>query len=244
MSPPYSPSNKSTLKLAMFDFDQTIAVFNVFTALTEYPRTQVKVSPPYATNERGQMHRIQQLDEEGGWHYDSQTGKLVKDSVEGDRHEKFSWSIASLGGAARVETLRSFFRTLSEDKHVTLAIITRGNIGCVQLVLHNCGLLKYFTGGVFGNIGDRYGATEFDLSFNNSVSLSSLEGDEDHASWSRKTDVIRRLMGDKYEPNEAVFVEDDIKELIAAAKLCRGVYVSERRGMTDDNFQEILSLCK
>ncbi|KAF4714533.1 hypothetical protein FOZ62_029415, partial [Perkinsus olseni] len=190
------------------------------------------------------MHRIQQLDEEGGWHYDSQTGNLVKESVEGDRHERFSWSIASLGGPGRVEALRSFFRTLSEDKHVTLAIITRGNIGCVQLVLHNCGLLKYFTGGVFGNIGDRYGATEFDLSFNNDVSLSSLEGDEDHASWSRKTDVIRRLMGDKYEPNEAVFVEDDIKELRAAAKLCRGVYVSERRGMTDDNFQEILSLCK
>ncbi|KAF4679951.1 hypothetical protein FOZ60_014293, partial [Perkinsus olseni] len=225
MSPPYSPSHKSTLKMAMFDFDQTIAVFNVFTALTEYPRTQVKVSPPYATNERGQMHRIQQLDEEGGWHYDSQTGNLVKESVADDHQEKFSWSIASLGGAARVETLRSFFRTLSEDKHVTLAIITRGNIGCVQLVLHNCGLLKYFTGGVFGNIGDRYGATEFDLSFNNDVSLSSLEGDEDHASWSRKTDVIRRLMGDKYEPNEAVFVEDDIKELRAAAKLCRGVYV-------------------
>ncbi|KAF4677976.1 hypothetical protein FOZ62_022868, partial [Perkinsus olseni] len=242
----------SPLRLAMFDFDQTISVTHVFKQLAGWVSAEEEtVSPPYATNERGQMHRIQQLDEEGGWHYDSQTGKLVKvtewaclsrDSVEGDRHEKFSWSIASLGGAARVETLRSFFRTLSEDKHVTLAIITRGNIGCVQLVLHNCGLLKYFTGGVFGNIGDRYGATEFDLSFNNSVSLSSLEGDEDHASWSRKTDVIRRLMGDKYEPNEAVFVEDDIKELIAAAKLCRGVYVSERRGMTDDNFQEILSL--
>ncbi|KAF4680233.1 hypothetical protein FOZ60_013847, partial [Perkinsus olseni] len=181
------------LRLAIFDFDQTISVTHVFKQLA-------------------------------GW----VSAEEETESVEGDHHEKFSWSIASLGGAARVETLRSFFRTLSEDKHVTLAIITRGNIGCVQLVLHNCGLLKYFTGGVFGNIGDRYGATEFDLSFANDVSLSSLEGDEDHASWSRKTDVIRRLMGDKYEPNEAVFVEDDIKELRAAAKLCRGVYVREQ----------------
>mmetsp|Transcript_15504 Transcript_15504/g.13164 ORF Transcript_15504/g.13164 Transcript_15504/m.13164 type:complete len:180 (-) Transcript_15504:2-541(-) len=176
------------------------------------------------------MHRVKELDDEGGWEYDPKTGKLVKlpDSVANSSYMPFSWSIASLGGPSRVETLRTFFETL-KDRHVALAVITRGNIGCVQLVLQNCGLLKYFTDGVYGNIGDAYGVTDFDSSVEDDESLAALEGDKEHASWSRKSDVIQKLMGTEYRHEEAVLVEDDINELRSAARYCRGVFVSERR---------------
>ncbi|KAF4658378.1 hypothetical protein FOL47_008001 [Perkinsus chesapeaki] len=239
--PRESKRSSSSLRLAMFDFDQTIAVVNVYTVLAGECRCQGKVPPPYATNERGQMHRVKQLDDEGGWDYDPKSGKLVK--MLKKSNVGFTWSMASLGGPTRVETLRTFFKTL-EEKQVALAVITRGNIGCVQLILQNCGLLKYFTDGVYGNIGDAYGVTDFDSSVQYDDSLASLEGDKDHASWSRKTDVIQRLMGAEYRPEEAVLVEDDINELRSAARYCRGVFVSERHGMTSDNLKEVLSMCK
>ncbi|EEQ99420.1 hypothetical protein Pmar_PMAR002517 [Perkinsus marinus ATCC 50983] len=136
------------------------------------------------------MHRVKQLDEDAGWHYDQRTGKLTKSAESADSKQKYSWSVASLGGPDRVNALRLFFRTLSEQKHVALAVITRGNIGCVQLVLQNCGLLEYFKGGVFGNIGDVYGESVFDKSCRDDDSLSSLEGDEDHGSWSVTSDWL------------------------------------------------------
>merc|ERR1711920_584706 len=86
------------------------------------------VPPPFATSERGQIHKIADLNAGGKWTYDALQHKIIKDDAGG------SWTCAALGGAARVALLRSLLSDL-QTQGVRLTIITKGYVGAVRRIL-------------------------------------------------------------------------------------------------------------
>merc|ERR1711871_1515363 len=102
------------------------------------------------------------LNDEGSrWNYTAATNtiissaELIVDPAEEAQAAGELWTCAALGGAARVEALRSLFVFL-RAKGMVLTIITKGYVGAVRKILLAEGLLEYFDT-VYGNIGKAYG---------------------------------------------------------------------------------------
>eukprot|EP00435_Cladocopium_sp_Y103_P069231 s444_g32.t5 len=149
-----------------------------------------------------------------------------------------SWTAGALGGPDRVEELRCFFSDL-KAAGAKLTIITKGNVGACRFLLQEEGLLGFFEK-VFGMLGQFYGESEFDQE---NKQPSELEGTPDCQLPDMKVNLIRALMSRAgLSPNEAALVEDDAAEIASVEGVCRSVFVSERKGMTAQEMQELRSM--
>ena len=145
---------------------------------------------------------------------------------------------AHWAGPDRVEELRVFFSDL-KAAGAKLTIITKGNVGACRFLLQEEGLLGFFEK-VFGMLGQFYGESEFDQE---NKQPSELEGTPDCQLPDMKVNLIQALMSQGgLSTNEAALVEDDAAEIASVKGVCRSVFVSERKGMTAGEMQELRSM--
>ena len=143
-----------------------------------------------------------------------------------------------LTGPERVGQLGIFFSSLKASG-VRLSIITKGNVGACRYLLEHEGLLQHFEQ-VFGMLGQFYGESDFDRA---NPEPSSLEGSSDCELRESKVNLIRSLMSrESLAVEEACLVEDDAQEISSVQGICRSVFVTERRGMTESEMNELRSL--
>ena len=146
--------------------------------------------------------------------------------------------VAHWAGPDRVEELRVFFSDL-KAAGAKLTIITKGNVGACRFLLQEEGLLGFFEK-VFGMLGQFYGESEFDQE---NKQPSELEGTPDCQLPDMKVNLIQALMSQGgLSTNEAALVEDDAAEIASVKGVCRSVFVSERKGMTAGEMQELRSM--
>ena len=143
-----------------------------------------------------------------------------------------------LQGPERVGQLGSFFSSLKASG-VRLSIITKGNVGACRYLLEHEGLLQHFEQ-VFGMLGQFYGESDFDRA---NPEPSSLEGSSDCELRESKANLIRGLMSrESLTVEEACLVEDDAQEISSVQGICRSVFVTERRGMTESEMKVLTRL--
>ena len=137
-----------------------------------------------------------------------------------------------------MEELRGFFSDL-KAAGAKLTIITKGNVGACRFLLQEEGLLGFFEK-VYGMLGQIYGESEFDQENNQP---SKLEGSPDCQLPDTKANLIQALMSQAgLSTDEAALVEDDAAEIASVKGICRSVFVSERKGMTARELQELRSM--
>mmetsp|Transcript_20925 Transcript_20925/g.53218 ORF Transcript_20925/g.53218 Transcript_20925/m.53218 type:complete len:273 (+) Transcript_20925:52-870(+) len=214
------PEGMAGVRYYFFDFDQTISRCHVFKQLAGWEKHQF-VPPPFAQSDRGQIHRIGQLQADR-WVYDERVGRIAASPKGG------TWTSAALGGPERVEDLRQFFRELRENGAI-LTIVTKGYVGAVRKTLHEEGLLQFFHH-IYGNVGKEYGEAALDRE---NPPVSEFEGTRENALTKSKAALIAGLLREaRVKGEEAVLVEDDPREIESVERVCRSVFVQERRGMT------------
>eukprot|EP00811_Abedinium_folium_P036044 NODE_8790_length_1469_cov_8.434426.p1 GENE.NODE_8790_length_1469_cov_8.434426~~NODE_8790_length_1469_cov_8.434426.p1 ORF type:complete len:274 (+),score=62.61 NODE_8790_length_1469_cov_8.434426:223-1044(+) len=217
------------VRLAVFDFDQTLTVFHVFGALAGWDQLQVDASaprlqPPHALTEQGQLARVRELD-------------LQKPFREGG-----GFATAAFGGHARVAELR---RALVElhAAGLELVVCTKGFVGPVQHCLGSVGLGGCFSM-VYGRV-DGYGMTEYDrriLLRDAAEPRSPLLGSSEAADWRSKASLIQRIRAKRgLARHEACLIEDDIREVFDATRHggFRALHVEARRGLEATHLQEL-----
>ena len=214
-----------------FDFDQTISRIHVSKQLAGW---EPGVRPPHALSERGQIHRLKMMNAAGPvFVYDGRAVQVTQTSST-----TASWTACALGGPERVGQLGSFFASLKASG-VRLSIITKGYVGACRYLLEQEGLLQHFEQ-VFGMLGQFYGESGFDRA---NLEPSSLEGSSDYELRKSKASLIRSLMSrESLAVEEACLVEDDAQEIASVQGICRSVFVSKRRGMTESEMNELRSL--
>eukprot|EP00931_Biecheleriopsis_adriatica_P052019 TRINITY_DN30216_c0_g1_i1.p1 TRINITY_DN30216_c0_g1~~TRINITY_DN30216_c0_g1_i1.p1 ORF type:complete len:370 (-),score=69.41 TRINITY_DN30216_c0_g1_i1:76-1185(-) len=205
------------VKLVVFDFDQTLSCIHVFKTLAGWSEGDgpVQVPRPAACTERGQVRRIQELDQSGQF--------------------KDGFAVAAFGGPARVQQVRNTLICLKEQG-AELVICTKGLIGTVRQCLLDLDMLSFFSE-VYGNFGgDTYGQTAYDKQVAKLAPTEQevqLLGTPQQASWGTKPELIARLMRERrLRREQAVIVEDDPEEIRRATPVCRTVWVKEAQGMT------------
>lgn len=126
------------------------------------------------------------------------------------------------------------------EKEVELVICTKGLVGTVRKCLEEVELNAYFAE-VYGNIGDRYGETEYDLMVNKSdPEIVRFLGAVSSAGWRSKSSLIALLMEQRgLKHSEACLVEDDEDEIWKADPVCRTIFVADRAGMTAEHFETL-----
>ncbi|OLP91074.1 hypothetical protein AK812_SmicGene27253 [Symbiodinium microadriaticum] len=214
-----------------FDFDQTISRIHVFKQLAGW---EPGVRPPHALSERGQIHRLKMMNAAGPvFVYDDHAVQVTQTSST-----TASWTACALGGPERVGQLGSFFASLKASG-VRLSIITKGYVGACRYLLEQEGLLQHFEQ-VFGMLGQFYGESDFDRT---NLEPSSFEGSSDYELRKSKASLICSLMSrESLAVEEACLVEDDAQEIASVQGICRSVFVSKRRGMTESEMNELRSL--
>jgi FMN phosphatase YigB (HAD superfamily) len=219
-------SRKGQVQHVYFDFDQTLSTVHVFKQVAGWERG---VPEPHASNERGQIHRISELNRSGKYCYNQPNSQIETDP------EGTSWTCAALGGPDRMKQLREFFSEL-RAADVKMTIITKGNVGAVRCLLANEKLLDFFVT-VFGMVGDSYGLTPYD---DEHTEVSEYEGTAENDMRSSKAMLITTLMAKEgLSPEEAVLVEDDFNECKSVQGICRYVFVKERRGIGTAEIQSL-----
>ena len=94
---PETPKEARSVKHIYFDFDQTLSRIHVFKQLAGW---EPGVSPPHASSERGQIHRLQMLSDAGQvYAYDS--GGCVIQAERALGAAAASWTACALGGWRR-----------------------------------------------------------------------------------------------------------------------------------------------
>lgn len=222
------------VKRIFFDFDLTISRCHVFKMLAGWEESSVP--PPFALTDRGQISKITTLNAQGPcWAYDEASQGIIP--VGPARGEP--WTKAALGGARRVEVLRSLFRDLRAEG-VGLTILTKGYVGAVKKLLLQHDLLYYFDS-VMGFTGKYYGDSDYDKS----CEASKLEGDEECVLSVSKAALVRgALECEGLTARQAVLVEDDKDEVasVRQPQICRAIFVRKRQGMTAADMQRLRCL--
>ena len=215
-----------------FDFDQTLSKIHV---LKQLAGLEPGVDAPHARSERGQIHRLKMLNAKVQYIYQS-SNDMVVPCAAGAKGS--SWTACALGGPERVGQLGSFLASLKASG-VRLSIIAKGYVGACRYLLEQEGLLQHFEQ-VFGMLGQFYGESDLDRA---NLEPSSLEGSSDYELRESKASLIRSLMSrESLAVEEACLVEDDAQEIASVQGICRSVLVAERRGMTESEINELLSL--
>lgn len=204
------------LRLAVFDFDQTLSVFHVYRALAG---ESSGTPPPYARTEKGQLARVGELDHGG------------------------AFTMQVMGGPQRVQLMAQFLQELKAHG-VDCVICTKGLVGPVRKLLDNAGLLGYFSE-VYGNTGDTYGSTDYDSSIPWMWGIAERRymGSSSASGWGTKSNLIQQLLAERgLSPGDAVFIDDDSSEIQGCAGTCRTVHVAGRQGMGNSEMSQVRGL--
>lgn len=216
-----------SVRLIIFDFDQTLSCVHVFKSLAgwaERNRKQeqglLRVPRPFASTERGQLQRIFELN-----------------SVEPFRTEG-GFARVAFGGENRVAELRRFLCSLSAGG-TEMMICTKGLVGAAKKCLSDLRLLEFFSE-VYGNIGgDAYGSTDYDKAVAGSEPTAEERGflgTRESAGWRSKADLITRMLSSRRLGREqVVLVEDDAEEIRKAAPVCRTHFVRDGGGLQGED---------
>lgn len=212
------------MRLFVFDFDQTLSVVHVFKTLAGWAekspdRGALRIPPPYASTERGQVLKIEELNRIEPFHVDG-------------------FARVAFGGQHRVEELRRFLAALAAIAE--LVICTKGLVGAAQKCLSDLHLLDFFSK-VYGNIGSAaYGETSYDRAAADAelrLEERILLGTPTAGAWRGKAELIARMLSKRrLRKEQAVLVEDDPEEIRKAAHICRTHWVREAAGMTTADF--------
>jgi len=187
------------VRAVIFDFDLTLSAKHVFESLA-------KDSSPAAISEIGQLALIAELDR---------------------RHMHTGGFAAEvMGGISRVAALRTMLTVLS-GCDIDCLVCTQGLVGPVSKVLSQAGLLMYFSG-VYGNTGDIYGQTVFDMAAQVESSDIDLLGKRD-AQIKSKKDFIQKYMRDHgFLHHDVLFVDDTIDEINPLKGVCQTFHVTSQ----------------
>eukprot|EP00930_Biecheleria_cincta_P079684 TRINITY_DN675_c1_g2_i2.p1 TRINITY_DN675_c1_g2~~TRINITY_DN675_c1_g2_i2.p1 ORF type:complete len:1350 (-),score=330.26 TRINITY_DN675_c1_g2_i2:317-4366(-) len=220
------------LKRIYFDFDQTISKIHTFKQLAGW---EAGVAAPHSQSERGQIHRIRLLNAAGNSYvYSASSNLVVASPAEIDGGDD-SWTCGVLGGHERIQDLGDLFSALTAAG-IKLTIIHEGNVGPCKYMLDNEGLLGFFEQ-VYGMVGESHGESEFDQAHQET---STYEGTAQNALRESKADLIRRQMASEGLTHNAVLlVDDDPDEINSVTSLCRSLLVSDRKGLTGQQLDEI-----
>jgi len=225
-----------SVRLFVFDFDQTLTVFHVFKALAGWmdhdaasggsSGSRFRVPAPYATSEIGQVHRIEELD-------------------ASDFQGAGGFARAAFGGEERVEEVRGLLHGLRES-NAELFVCTKGLVGPVRKCLGDLDLLKHF-GEIYGNVGSlTYGMTAYDkkaAEAGPSAVARELLGSEAQSNWGTKSKLVTRLMRERdLRRSQCCLVEDDASEIRRAEPICRTLYVQGEAGVTPKHVAKLLSM--
>lgn len=209
---------KRALKLAVFDFDNTLTVFNVFASIAgSCTTTAMHVPPPHARTELGQLLRIVELDENPNWG----SGAFAK---------------AAFGSVERLAQLHALLKSL-RDADVECIVCSRGMRAVVRRCLKQVGLLDSFTQ-VFGTRGSLQGLGPLESLGTFDRSLPAIPADmaeenhlHDHSYESvgkAKREVIQHSLerrGLKFD--EAIFIDDNMNELMSVRHICLTMNVAQ-----------------
>ena len=105
------------------------------------------VKPPFEISERGQVHLVSRLNGAGKYTFAPGGGQRrpFVVSLAGKQPDSgASWSCASLGGQARVDAMKRFFRDLHEMDAI-LVVCTKGYVDTVRKILADVDMEKYFS---------------------------------------------------------------------------------------------------
>lgn len=222
-------SGENPVRLIVFDFDQTISHFHVYKVLAGWQRMpapfDMKMPPPYSTTEKGQLARVDEL---------SQLPQFK---------DRGGFGLVALGGTERLEMLRHFFSDM-ETAGVKVVLCTRGFVGPARKVLHDAGLLAYFSH-VYGSVGGR-AEDAYDLSIAKKAmaeDLSQFLGNSTNEWGTSKGLTVTLIMRDHgLVMDETIFVDDDEREIATARGVCRTMWVQSGQGITRDNLQDLRRL--
>jgi len=212
------------LKLAIFDFDQTLSTCHVYYALSGGDGG-VWVPPPYARTESGQLARLAELD----------------DQPEFVAQGGFAYS--AFGGTERVEQLKTFMEEL-RSSGVECIVCSRGLVGPIQRCLDKVGLLGFFKQ-IFANVGNGTNPTEYDLHLPLGAPGADARylGGAANSGWGSKRSLIAKCLLERgLQSNEAVFVDDTPLEVDSARGTCAIVQVQPPAGMGLREFELLRQL--
>lgn len=212
------------LRLAIFDFDQTLSQAHVFKTLAGEDSSW-KIPPPHAMTEIGQLVRIAEL--EASAEFCAQGGFVM----------------SAFGGADRIARLQTFLRHLTGNG-VECIICSRGLVGPVRKCLDICGLLQFFSR-VYGNIASAYGFSQFDshLPPNSPGNDGRYLGSADDSSWSSKQVLVSRCMQERgLQHNDAVFIDDHPAEIESVQGVCPTIQVQPPHGVGQREFDLLLRM--
>jgi len=214
------------LKLAIFDFDQTLSTCHVYYALSGGDGG-VWVPPPYARTESGQLTRLAELDAQP--EFAAQGG--------------FAYS--AFGGTERVEQLKAFMEEL-HSSGVECIVCSRGLVGPIQRCLDKVGLLGFFKQ-IFANVGNGTNPTEYDLHLPLGAPGADARylGGAANSGWGSKRSLIAKCLLERgLQSNEAVFVDDTPSEVDSARGTCEIVQVQPPTGMGPREFELMRQLLR
>lgn len=205
------------VRLVVFDYDQTLSVYHVFSSLAGRSH-ELQLPPPHAHSERGQLKRVIEANELP--QYRSQGG----------------FAVACFGSQQRVEQVRDMLEEL-KAANVECMIATRGLVGPVRKTLDLLGLLSYFSR-VYGNIGNTYCGRDGSLPpYDQAAQAPSALGADERflgtkeCKLSGKRDLIQRLLKERsLTGKDCVFLDDDPEEIKGVGNTCISIQVTKRGG--------------
>mmetsp|Transcript_134908 Transcript_134908/g.419204 ORF Transcript_134908/g.419204 Transcript_134908/m.419204 type:complete len:302 (+) Transcript_134908:88-993(+) len=213
------------LRLAVFDFDQTLTTVHLFNALAG-DEPSWRLPPPHATTESGQLVRLSEL--EALPEFRSQGGL----------------ALAAFGGSERVSSLHGLLRQLT-SAGVECIICSKGLVGPVRKCLDHVGLLAFFSK-VYANVGGAYGSLLYDRQLPPGAvgQDSRYLGSPDLADWqNNKQALISRCLRERgLHGSEAVFVDDQPSEVESLRNVCPTVHVQSQRGIGPRELELLRSL--
>jgi len=204
------------LQLVVFDFDQTLSACHLHHTLAG-GEGGIKIPPPFARSERGQLARLAELDDCEPY---CETG---------------GFAVSAFGGGPRVAELRSLLDELREAD-VECCICSRGLVGPIRRSLDQIGLLDHFSE-IFAN-STATNVTEYDQRLPaDAVSdedLSYLAG-EGYPRWGpSKGRLVKRLLRERgLRQDEAVFVDDTLSEIHTVQGTCFTIHVQASAGQAN-----------
>jgi len=204
--------NKMPLRLAVFDFDQTLSACHLYHALAG-GNGGIEVFPPYARTERGQLARLAELD------------------ASPDYESAGGFTVAAFGGQTRLGELKAALEEL-HDGGVECVVCSRGLVGPIRRSLDQVGLLQLFSH-VFANTGSSPG-TEYDQNLPVDalgVDVRFLQAEGTPRWGPSKGRLVERCMNERgLQWGEAVFVDDTASEIQSVQRMCYTIQVQPPAG--------------
>jgi len=197
------------LRLAVFDFDQTLSTCHLFHALVGgADGGGLRLPPPFAGTERGQLARLAELDEL-------------------PEHRDTGFAVVVFGGHERLAQLTSF---LEELRHadVECVVCSRGIAAAIRRTLDRVGLLNYFSQ-VIARVTTTQ-PTEYDSSLPRHLpameDLRYLSTPSSPRCGASKGRIVSQLLRERgVDRSEAVFLDDTQAEIRNVQPVCHAIQV-------------------